>query len=565
MPRERGGLARSSLLWFLAAVSLGAAFALSFAPWGNGWASLVVLTLHAALIVDGARTGTGPSPAMRGFGFGLGWFCVGVGWLYISMHDYGELPAVLAIVAVLLLAAYLSIYFAGATWLAARTLLRRGPMAFALVFGAGTVIAEWLRGTVFTGLPWVAVGYAHVDSPLAGYAPLLGVYGVGGIAALLAALLAVLLMTWPAAWRPSPPAAVAADRQARGRAHRRWAAAALVLVPVILAGGQLLRTVQWSTPVGEPLDVRLVQGNVAQQMKFDPVHALAAMQAYAEAIEAEAATRPDLILLPETAWVVPWQRTPPALAERVFAAVRASGSTVALGLPLVSYPARHRTTDPSDPARPVDPSPARPRTTNSIAAFSADPAAADGVRMDHYDKRHLVPFGEFIPPGFRWFVDLMKIPLGDFDRGTAGQRPFEIGDQRVAGLVCYEDAFGSEVAEAVRGDGGATVLANVTNVAWFGRSHASDQHLQMARMRTLELARPMVRATNTGMTAAIDADGRILTAAEPFSRTVIAASVQGRTGLTPYARTGDWPALALALLALAVAGPWRRHRVATAA
>ena len=541
---------RKALPGFVAAAVLGAAFALSFAPWGNGWASLAVLALYAGLIAHGVL-GTGrPAPAWRGFGFGLGWFCVGIGWLYISMHDFGELPAPLAALAVLLLAAYLSIYFVGATWLAARTLARRGPLAFAIVFGAATVLAEWLRGTVFTGLPWVAVGYAQVDAPLAGYAPLVGAYGVGGIAALLAALLAIVGVT-------------ALGRN--GGRRRRWQPAALALVAAVLLAGQGLRTVDWSTPIGRPLDVRLIQGNVAQQMKFDPAQALAAMAAYTEAIEAEATTRPDLILLPETAWIVPWQRTPPELAERVLAAVRTSGSTVALGLPLVTWPARRDSagmgasvgtgagahTD-ADRAPPVA------RTTNSIVAISPDPGAPDGVTMAQYDKRHLVPFGEFIPPGFRWFVDMMKIPLGDFDRGLPGQTPFGIGGQRVAGLVCYEDAFGDEVAAAVRGDAGATLLANVTNVGWFGHSHASDQHLQMARMRTLELARPMVRATNTGMTAAIDADGTVLAMAEPFVRTAIAARVQGRTGLTPYARAGDWPALALAVAALALAGPWRR-------
>ena len=530
MPRPNG---LRALPWFLVAVALGAAFALSFAPWGNGWVNLAVLTLYAALLVHGARGGLRPSAAWRGFGFGLGWFCVGVGWLYISMHDFGELPAPLAALAVLLLASYLSIYFVLASWLATRALTRRGPLAFAATFGAAMVLAEWLRGTVFTGLPWVAIGYAQTDAPLAGFAPLLGVYGLGGMVALLAALLAVVAVDWR---RP-------------GCRRGRWQPLALVLVVVVLAAGQGLRSVAWSTPVGQPIDVRMVQGNVPQQMKFDPVHALAAMEAYTEAIEAEAASRPDLILLPETAWIVPWQRTPPALAERVLAAVRSSGATVALGLPLVTWP---------EPAPGVDPATLVPRATNSILAISPDPGAPTGVRMAHYDKRHLVPFGEFIPPGFRWFVDLMRIPLGDFDRGPAGQPPFEIGGQRVAGLVCYEDAFGGEVAEAVRGDQGASVLANVTNVAWFGRSHAADQHLQMARMRTLELSRPMVRATNTGVTAAIDADGRVLVEAPVYERTTIAARVQGRTGLTPYGRTGDWPALVMALIALALAGPWRR-------
>jgi apolipoprotein N-acyltransferase len=232
----------------------------------------------------------------------------------------------------------------------------------------------------------------------------------------------------------------------------------------------------------------------------------------------------------------------------VLSAVRTSGATVALGLPLRAV------------ARGDGPA-AEPGLTNSVLAFSADPASADGVRTARYDKRHLVPFGEFVPPGFRWFVDLMRIPLGDFERGATSQPPLAIGDQRVAANVCYEDAFGEELLGALRGADGATVLANVTNVAWFGRSHAADQHLQIARMRALETARPMIRATNTGMTAAIDHRGRVIAGAEPYSRTVVAARVDGRSGLTPYARSGNGPSLVVALGLLVLApGTWRRVR-----
>lgn len=531
---------RASLLPVVTATGLGAGFALSFAPWGNGWLSLALLAGYVALVASrippaGSHRDSRERP--RGvlglaFGFGLGWFCTGVGWLYVSMHDFGELPAPLAIAAVVLLASYLSIYWLAATWLSARALASRGPLAFAAVFGATVVLAEWLRGTIFTGLPWVAVGYAQTDTPLAGYAPLLGVYGLGGVAAGLAALVGLIL------------------RDLLGRRLAAWQALALVIGAALIGAGQFLASAEWSRPWGEPIDVRLLQGNVPQQMKFEPGQAVQAMEDYTRAIEEQAASRPDLILLPETAWIVPWQRTPAPLAERILAAIRHSGATVGLGLPLF--------VDGSGPAGSERVTP--PQLTNSLLALSPDPGAPGGVRLARYDKRHLVPFGEFIPPGFRWFVDMMSIPLGDFQRGAAGQTPFPIGQQRVAGLVCYEDAFGSEVAEAVRG--GATVLANVTNVAWFGESHAADQHLQMARMRALELARPVVRATNTGITAAIAHDGRVLAQAPAFERTVVAARVQGQTGLTPYARAGDWPALVLAAGLLALVGllPRRRRR-----
>jgi apolipoprotein N-acyltransferase len=517
------------------ALLIGGAFALSFAPWGNGWTSLGALSAFTALVAVIA-TRSGPRRVLpAGFGFGLGWFVVGIGWLYISMHDFGSMPAVLAAAAVVLLACYLSIYAVAVTWWAARALVAGGPFAFAVVFGAGFVLAEWLRGTVFTGLPWLAVGYAHTDGPLAGYAPVLGVYGVGGIAAGLSALLG---------------AAVAGALGPHGMlaSRTRPTIVATLVVAATLGVGQGLRAVEWSRSHGRPLEVRLVQGNVAQRMKFDPVRALEAMRDYTDAIEEQARSRPDLILLPETAWIVPWPSTPPELSRRVLSAVRTSGATVALGLPLRAV------------ARGDGPA-AEPGLTNSVLAFSADPASADGVRTARYDKRHLVPFGEFVPPGFRWFVDLMRIPLGDFERGATSQPPLAIGDQRVAANVCYEDAFGEELLGALRGADGATVLANVTNVAWFGRSHAADQHLQIARMRALETARPMIRATNTGMTAAIDHRGRVIAGAEPYSRTVVAARVDGRSGLTPYARSGNGPSLVVALGLLVLApGTWRRVR-----
>jgi len=196
------------------------------------------------------------------------------------------------------------------------------------------------------------------------------------------------------------------------------------------------------------------------------------------------------------------------------------------------------------------PLPGEPMTlTNSVLLFDRAAFTA-GSGPARYDKRHLVPFGEFVPWGFRWFVDLMTIPLGDFGRGADEQPPFAVGQQRIAFNICYEDVFGEELLPALAGTDGATILANVSNIAWFGDSHALPQHLQIARMRTLETARPMIRSTNTGVTAAIDFDGRVLGALPPYQLGSLSVTVQGRSGLTPYARTGNWPVTALSLLIL---------------
>nr|MBA3479231.1 apolipoprotein N-acyltransferase [Lautropia sp.] len=320
---------------------------------------------------------------------------------------------------------------------------------------------------------------------------------------------------------------------------------ALAVIAALLAGGAAAKGIVWSEPAGAALKVRLLQGNVPQRLKFDPRVARQTLQRYLELIEAEPA---DLIVLPETAWTVPWSSTPPELAERLERFVLSSGSAVAIGMPLntAALPTGDRPADGQTVAGPALP-------TNSVLLFDRAVFAA-GTRPARYDKHHLVPFGEFVPWGFRWFVDLMTIPLGDFGRGAPDQTPFVVGPQRIAFNICYEDVFGEELLPALAAPDGATILANVSNIAWFGDSHALPQHLQIARMRTLETARPMIRATNTGVTAAIDFDGRVIGALPAYQLGALSATVQGRSGLTPFARSGNWPVAALSMLVLLAAG-----------
>ena len=532
MPERRGLTAGGRPL--VLATALGLWHAASFAPWGSWWSQLLVLAAFSALILALVRDRRSPrSVALAGMVFGFGWFAAGVGWLYVSMHTYGMMPAPLALLALLLFAAYLGLFPAAAAlvaaWLAAR---RPGPAAgfglrFALILAAALTLAELARGYFFTGFPWLAIGYAQLDGPLAGYAALAGSYGVGFAACLVAGLLAAL----PAGLR------------AGGQPRRVLASTALPLVLVLLAGGGL-HAISWTEPTGAPLSVRLLQGNVPQLMKFEPTAARQAMQRYLELVEAEPA---DLIVLPETAWTVPWPSTPPELAQRLERFVRSSGSAVAIGLPLTTRIAAAEAGAPGG-AAPRD----EIALTNSVLLF--DRAHFEtGARPSRYDKRHLVPFGEFVPWGFRWFVDLMTIPLGDFGRGAVDQVPFAVGGQRIAFNICYEDVFGEELLPALGGPDGATILANVSNIAWFGDSHALPQHLQIARMRTLETGRPMIRATNTGVTAAIDHDGLLLGLLPTYRLGSLSVEIQGRSGLTPYARTGNWTVLVVASLILLVA------------
>ena len=514
-----------------AALVAGIAHAASFAPLGAWWLQTATMAFLVALVLRAqANAGTGGARAAAlGFAFGLGWFVAGVAWLYVSMHRYGGMPAPIAALALLLFGAYLALFPATVCALATRAarVTASGPGAVAavgMVFAGGWALAEIARGYLFTGFPWLAIGYAHVDGPLAALAPLAGVYGVCALAALSAYGIGAL--------------ATSTGRDARTRATALGLAAMLALAPLV--AGWAMSGRSWSQPTGRNLAVRLLQGNVPQELKFDPARSLAAMQAYtAEVLRAPA----DLTVLPETAWTVPWSATPATLRDALLGHLARNGGVVAIGMPLWEQAASR--------------DPAAARLTNSVAVIDRD-----GSIAARYDKRHLVPFGEFIPRGFGWFVSMMNIPLGEFARGEKVQAPLAIDGQRVAFDICYEDTFGEELAAQVRE--GATILVNVSNIAWFGDSHALPQHLQIARMRAIELARPVLRATNTGVTAAIDARGRVVDALPTYSAGALALSVQGTTGLTPYARWGNALPLALGLVmaltgALACVAP-RRSR-----
>jgi len=499
----------------LTALALGLIHALCLSAAGLWWLQWMGFGLLAALIAaqDGVRRA-----AAIGFVFGLGWFVAGVCWLFISMHRYGGMPAPLAGLALFLFSAYLSIFPAAATglacWLSQPGGVQRNrpqhaaPLACALS-GAFT-LAELLRGSLFTGFPWLAPGYAHTDGPFAGLAPFVGVFGVGAMACLSAALTALALL---------------------GAFRNRHLHAAPIVIAIALAGaGWLAGQTQWGSVSTTPIHVDLVQGNIAQDMKFDPVRARAAMSAYANALQPG---RTQLAVLPETAWTVPWHLTPPDITHRIQESI-AAGSRVAIGMPLAAQDGTQR-------------------LTNSVAVIGPD-----GAIISRYDKTHLVPFGEFIPWGFRWFVAMMNIPLGDFGRGPDEQAMLTLAGHSIAFNICYEDLFGDELARQVRA--GANVLVNVSNIAWFGDSHAQEQHLQIARMRSRELARPMLRSTNTGVTAAIDHSGTVIARLPGHQFGTLHVAIAPAAGLTPFARWANSPAWLIALALIAAAAFLARRR-----
>ena len=470
------------------ALLAGAATVLAFAPVGFYPLALASLAVLVHLWMRAA-----PRACFRsGFAFGLGLFGGGVSWVYVSLSQFGGMPAPLAGLATFLFCALIALFPAAAGWLQARVPAADGARA-CLVIPAAWTLFEWLRGWILTGFPWLSAGYAATGWPPEGYAPVLGVYGLSFLTLSLAGMLWALIT-------------------------KKQILLFVVLVAV-LGAGQALRAVDWTAPVGEPVRAALLQGNIEQEMKFRPERYARILETYARLAEETSAR---LIILPETAVPRFYDGVEPGYLARLDAAAKRNGGDLLLGVPYRE---------------------AEDRYYNSVVTLGTAPRQI-------YHKVHLVPFGEFVPPGFGWVLHVLQIPLSDFSRGSLAQAPLAVAGQRVAVNICYEDAFGDEIARSLPE---ATLLVNASNVAWFGDSLAPSQHLQIARLRAIETGRMHLSATNSGVTAAIDRDGRVLAQLPQFAAGRLEIAAQGYAGATPYVRLRDWPTLVGALLALAIA------------
>ncbi len=488
----------------LYAFAAGALLPLAFAPFGFYPLAVIAPALLFYLWLDA----TPRQAAWRGYLFGLGQFGVGVSWVFVAIHDFSHTPAVIAVVLTLLFASLLASIPALVGYLSTR-LRRRGASTGArlllLWLPAWWTLGEWLRGWLFTGFPWLNLGYSMIDAPLRGYAPLLGVYGISLAAALSAG---ALLWLW--------------------HGSRRARASALLLLAVLWLGGVLLARIEWTQPQGEPLQVTLIQGNVPQATKWDPERIRTRLQTYLELTLPELA-QSDLIIWPENAITVFYHRIREQYFEPLAARLRASNTDLILGVPELDGDGRRYYT-----------------TMMSL-----------GSSHDFYRKRHLVPFGEFMPLDklLRGLVDFFDMPMSSFTPGGDGQAALQAAGHKIAATVCYEDAFGEEMIDFLPE---ATLLVNGSNNAWYGDSLAPHQHLQISRMRALETGRPMLRATTNGISALINERGEIKVRSKQFERNVIRGEVQGRVGSTPYIDFGNWLVLLLVALGLVVSyRPWR--------
>ena len=477
------------------AVLLGAASVAAFAP--LGWFPLIFLTLGGLFtLLDQTADENAPARqgALIGGAFGSGFFLAGISWIYVSLSTFGGMPALAAGAATVFFCLCMALYPA----LTGALFVRFSPTPGwrrVLFFAALWTLSEWLLGWVLTGFPWLAIGYSQTPpSQLAGFAPVLGVYGVSLLTAIVAAALYFR--------------------------HKDSYKKLLVGIVALFIGGEVLLNIPWTAPQDETLRVALLQGNIPQDTKWRPEYFQDSLRAYHQLMSDNPA---QLTVLPESALPVFFHNIPEDYLKAMMGlAAREKNGNLLFGT-VVGDDKRY---------------------TNSAVNFSST------IGAQRYDKSHLVPFGEFIPPGFSWFMAMAHIPMSNFSRGEAIQAPIHIDGMKAAINICYEDAFGEEIIRALPE---ATLLINLSNVAWFGDSLAPAQHFQIARMRALETGRMMLRATNTGVTAIIGADGSVRGALPPFTRAALTGEVRAYTGSTPYVRWGNWPAVTISIILLAFA------------
>lgn len=471
---------RQGAMWCLLA---GLLMPLAFAPLAL---FPLALLLPVALFACWLRA-TPVRAFVYGWSFGLGMFAHGVYWVYHSMHVFGHMPLPLAIFFTLLLASYFALFPALVGWLANRWFPLSDARRLLLVYPVLWTLLEWVRGWLLSGFPWLNLGYSQTDTWLAGLAPWLGVYGLSWLVVLSAGLLVLLVAGLP-------------------RVRARAAAGLLgIWLAAAYAG-----SIEWTEPAGAPFRVSLVQGNIPQSTKWRPQQQRQIIDSYMQ--QTQPHWKSDLIIWPETAIPAFYHSVEDGFVEALERQARATQTELLIGLPMLAEDREHY--------------------YNSMISL--------GTERGFYFKRHLVPFGEFVPlrDWLQDMLDVLRVPMAAFSPGEMHQPPLRVAGYEAAISICYEIAFGEEVIMSLPQ---ANFLVNVSNNAWFGDSSAPHQQLQMARMRAQESGRYVVSATNDGMTAIVDHQGEVVEVAPQFQAVVLSGTVEPRQGATPYVRTGNYP------------------------
>lgn len=493
----------------------GAANTLAYAPYTLWWLPLITLVLLSGCL---QFSRTPKQAALFGFSYGLGWFGVGISWVHVSIDQFGGLPLIASLALMALLVAYLALFPAFAAWLSRK--LQPG-LSFPLVFTASWALAEWLRSVMLTGFPWLSLGYSQVDSPLRHWAPLIGEIGITLLLIFAAATLSNLLYS-----------------NSRFVAKTALAGAAALL---LLCSPLMAPLKGWQT-TEQALSVLLVQGNIKQDLRWAPEQEWPTMLKYLDLTRPYLATH-QLVIWPEAA--VP--RLEP-LAQDFLENLDKSAfySNTAIVTGIIDY--RQQTDE---------------AWNNLVVLGKQQPNADSGHyfygHANRFSKHHLLPIGEFVPFErlLRQLAPIFDLPMSSFSRGSYVQPNLLANGYHLLPAICFEIAFPAQIRANMTAD--TQVLLTVSNDAWFGNSIGPHQHLQIAQMRALEFGRPVIRATNNGITATIDASGQIRQRAAQFTEAILSDQLPITAGNTPYSRLGNRPLFLLSavLLLLAV---WRRRK-----
>jgi len=486
LPSFKISMQKSYLIDFVAFI-LGCSVPLAFAPVGWFWVGIVALSALLVLC-HGIST---KRAWWRGYVFGLGMFGVGVSWVSISFVQFSELPLIGTIAITSLFVLYLSLFPALVIWILNRSFTTYTLPSLLLVMPSLWVVSEWLRGWLFTGFPWLYIGYSQIDSPLSGFAPITGIYGLNWLVAMTAGVIVYVYLY-----------------------RKHWLLLSVLLVAIWLSGAYF-KTIEWTQPIDKPIDVVLLQGNVPQALKWEEINY--SLQLYFTMTQRDLGA--DLIIWPETAMPLYYEDAKPFLA-RLQQARETSGTEFMTGIIVQKTATTY---------------------LNAIISLSE--------QETFYYKNHLVPFGEYIPLSkyIGLLLNFFDVPMSEFSSGEYRQTPLRAVNQPIGASICYESAFSGQILQSVPE---ATLLVNVSNDSWFGHSLAPHQHLEIARMRALETGRYLMRSTNTGISAIINAQGQITAQSPQFQQYNLRAQVQPYQGATPYVQWGEKLILAMILLLL---------------
>ncbi len=503
----------------IAALAGGLTAYLSFAPIGWWWVPYLGFAVLAALV---ARAPTVKRGALTGFIFGLAYFLAGVAWVRVSMNEFGGMPLPLAWFSAFLFCAFLALYpmLAGAFTAWAKP---KNPWFFAFVFASAWTFAEYLRAHLFTGFEWLSVGGSQ--APLGAFSGIAPVFGVFGVTFFVLLISSTLLVVIP--WVLAPVGTTRKGALWRLFSFDLRSSLTLIVALAVITVTYWIGDLPFSKSDGKAIRVSLLQGNVAQSMKWEPEKFAETLRLYEKLVTQ---ANGELIILPETALPAPLSRIPPEYIERLRGIANSKNANLIIGVPVQE----------------------NGKFYNAAISLGVEDS-------QQYRKVHLVPFGEYMPLRglLAWFYSNLTIPMSDFSSGDALQPNIKVNGQSLGISICYEDAFARDVHRTLPD---ATLLVNISNDAWFGQSAAAEQHLQLSQMRAIEFARPMLRANNTGITAVINEKGRVAQRLAPFTEGILETTIQGRKGSTPYAAWGDLPILLICLAGIGIgaAQRWRR-------